>query len=104
MIFWDDAIIHQPAATLLLSESNLHEIIKTGFKMNIVKFPCHSQAVERHIKLVTEASATVCGQETRDGFIRTQIQSWKEIPKFESKQQFFKTSSEKSKILLYCLL
>ena len=41
------------------------------------------------IKLVTEALATVCGQETRDGLIRTQIQSRKKIPKFESKQQFF---------------
>ena len=58
--------------------------------MNIAKFPCHSQAVERHIKLFTEASATVCDQETRDGFIRTQIPSRKEIPKFESNQQFFK--------------
>ena len=46
MINWDDAIIHEPAATLLLSESNLHEIIKTGFKMNIAKFPCHSQAAQ----------------------------------------------------------
>ena len=90
MINWDDGIIHEPAATLLLSELNLHEIIKTGFKMNIAKFLCHSQAVERHIKLITEASATVCGQETRNGFIRTHIQSRKEIPKFESKQQFFK--------------
>ena len=86
MINWDDVLVHEPAATLLLSESDLHEIIKTGFKMNIAKFPCHSQAVERHIKLVTEASATVCGQETRDDFIRTQIQSRKELPKFDSKQ------------------
>ena len=109
MINWDDAIIHEPAATLLLSESNLHETLKTGFKMNMAKFLCHSQDVERHIKLVSEALATVCGQETRDGFIRTQIQSRKEIPKFESKQQKcelcnLKTTSEKSNILLYCLL
>ena len=90
MINWKHTTIYEPAATLLLSESNLHEIIKTDFKMNIAKFPCHSQAVERHIKLVTEASATVCVQETRDSFIRTQIQSRKGIPKFESKQQFFK--------------
>ena len=75
MINWNDAIIHEPAVTLLLSESNVHEIIKTGFKMNIAKFPCHLQAVERHFKLVTEAAATVCGQEIRDDFIRILIQS-----------------------------
>lgn len=57
--------------------------------MSIFDFSCHSQVVERHIKLVTEFSGTVCDQETKDGFISTQFQSTKELPIFDTKQQFF---------------
>lgn len=35
------------------------------------KFPCHTQAAERTVKLVTETTAAFCGQDARDGFIRT---------------------------------
>lgn len=33
-------------------------------KINVSNFPCQSQTVEKHIKLVTEASDTVYGQES----------------------------------------
>jgi len=36
-------------------------------------FPCHTQAVERAVKLVTDASTAVCGESARDGFIRARI-------------------------------
>jgi len=32
-------------------------------------FPCHTQSVERSVKLVTDASIAVCGESARDGFI-----------------------------------
>ncbi|KAF2903508.1 hypothetical protein ILUMI_02675 [Ignelater luminosus] len=35
--------------------------------------PCHTQAVERCIKLVTEASQAVCGDDVRDGFIGVRL-------------------------------
>lgn len=62
--------------------------------MNISYFRCHLQAVERHIKLLTKASATVCGQEARDGFIRTKIESRDKLPKFDTKQQFFNSVTQ----------
>ena len=34
------------------------------------KYKCHTQAVERAVKLVTEAASSVVGEEARDGFIR----------------------------------
>ena len=37
------------------------------------QFPCHTQAVEKCDKLVTEASAAVCCVNMRGGFMRTQI-------------------------------
>ena len=51
------------------------------------RYPCHTQAVERHIKLVTEALAAVCGKESRDGFIRVRLESQAKMPKFETKIQ-----------------
>ena len=37
--------------------------------IQLPQFPCHTQTVERCIKLVTEASAAGSGQEQRDRFI-----------------------------------
>lgn len=57
-------------------------------KMEILQYPCHSQAVERCVKLVTEASLKVCGPEARDGFIRSRIASRQALPKFNTKSEF----------------
>lgn len=34
-----------------------------------IEIPCHTQAVERHVKLVTEAEQSVCGERVRSGII-----------------------------------
>ena len=52
------------------------------------KIPCHTQAVERLVKLVTEASKAVCGRKSRDGFISARIASRQLMAKFESKRDF----------------
>ena len=54
----------------------------------ILEHPCHNQAVERHIKLVTEASAAVTGFEKRDGLIRQKIRSRRLMKAFNTKKQF----------------
>lgn len=54
----------------------------------MLEHPCHNQAVERHIKLVTEASAIVAGFEKRDGLIRLKIRSQKLMKTFDTKKQF----------------
>ena len=46
------------------------------------------QNVERHIKLVTDASATVSGHERRDVLIRNKIRSHKLMENFVSKKYF----------------
>lgn len=51
------------------------------------QFPCHTQAVERCIKVVTEASYLVIGQDARSGFIRTIIKSRQKVPSFETKAE-----------------
>ena len=43
----------------------------------IVKHPCHNQRVQHHVKLVTEALASVAGHDNRDGMIGQKIRSRK---------------------------
>lgn len=51
-------------------------------------FPVHTQAVERCVELVAEASGKVCGAETRDGFIRMTLLSRSTMPNFAHKSDF----------------
>ena len=60
---------------------------KNSQAIKIDKFPCHTQSVERHVKLVTEAAAAVCRPEARDGFIRSKIKARGIMPKFETKKR-----------------
>ena len=57
-------------------------------EMDIMKLPCHTQAVERCIKFVTESSGNVCGWSKRDGFVRTTVNSRKKMKVFGSKKDF----------------
>lgn len=57
------------------------------------KYPCHTQAVERTVKLVTEASRKVCGFEARDGYIRSSLTSRQIMAKFNTKNEFAGLSS-----------
>ena len=52
------------------------------------KFPCDTQAAERIVKLVTEASKKVCGHNKRDGFIHSTLKSRKAMPEFRYKRQY----------------
>ncbi|GBL96396.1 hypothetical protein AVEN_43714-1 [Araneus ventricosus] len=60
----------------------------TAAERNFDKFPCHAQAVERCVKLVTEASQKVVGSNSRDGFIRTALISRSSMLSFSSKSYF----------------
>ena len=69
---------------------NLKARMKQKTQQNAVThFPYHTQAVERAIKLVTEASMLVIGSAERDRVIRNRIESRKKIAKFETKKDFF---------------
>lgn len=90
LITWQDCKITEPPLTSNLSDETLKEIVESGLTtcQNIQDFPCHTQAVERVIKLVTEASTAVCGENKRDGFIRARLLSRQQMPNFETKKQF----------------
>ena len=58
---------------------------------NFSGYPCHNQAVERGVKLVTEASKCKYGFSERDGFIRSRTNSRASRRYFDCKKQFFES-------------
>ena len=90
MIDWALCPISEPPVIKAMTEAELRDLITTEVTPAVIlpKFPCHTQAVERHAKLVTEAVKTVCGQKSRDGFIRARVSSRQLMPMFESKRDF----------------
>ena len=48
----------------------MNEIASTLLKLN---FPCHNQAVERHVEVVTEVSAQVVGFEKKNCLVRQKL-------------------------------
>ena len=56
--------------------------------VDIQPFPCHNQAVERVIKIVTESSSKVYGHDKLDGYIRVLLNRRKLMPLFDTKSEF----------------
>ena len=85
-----DTPVTEPPVMMRMADTELKDLIKADVTPTVLfpRFPCHTQAVERCVKLVTEATAAVCGQKSRDGLICVKIASRKLMPKFESKCDF----------------
>lgn len=69
-----------------LDEFASQKVTDICLDIDLIKTPCHTQAVERCIKIVTEASINVSDKDQRLGWIVNNIKSRKE--KFCSKQDF----------------
>ena len=80
--------IHEPPVTKQFNYEAINvRCSKDGQPLKL-DHPCYNQAVERHVKLVTKASASAAGHERLDGMIRHRIQSRKLMKFFETKKQF----------------
>lgn len=92
LIIWNDAQRCEPAVTKSIKTEALRSFIGGSVLVepvvNIPKFPCHTQAIERHIKLVIEASVAVCGFDRRDGFIRAKLESRSKMKTYNTKSEF----------------
>ena len=87
MIDWETSKLSEPPLTASLTNEQLTMVKETP--LAVPDYPCHTQAVERGVHLVSEASQSVIGQEARDGFIRQRIQARKELKSHASKKDFF---------------
>jgi len=75
----------EPPLTKHLTVEQVDNFVENPLTLCI---PCHSQGVERCVKLVTEACGAVYGKDARDGYIRAVFKSRHFIPNFRSKQDY----------------
>lgn len=88
LIDWQSCELTEPPLLRNISNAELLKILEDPSKMEIVRYPCNTQAVERGVKLVTEASMAVCGEHNRDGFIRSRVDSRQQMPYFNTKREY----------------
>lgn len=90
--YWTNCEFSSPPLLKDVTDDELKTYIKTEevpkWEILSQKMPVHTQAVERSVKLVSEASAKVCGSAARDGYIRTTLKSRSTMPAFDNKRQF----------------
>ncbi|CAH2100532.1 unnamed protein product [Euphydryas editha] len=60
-----------------ISQEQIQDLIENGGEtvLEFMKMPCHTQAVEWLVKVVTEAALSVCGKTTREEFIKSKLAS-----------------------------
>lgn len=83
--------VTEPPLTMHISDEELKNIIhnnQADALIDFPRFPCHTQAVERCVKLVTEAAAAVCGADARHGFILSRLDSRRIMPSFSTKCEY----------------
>ena len=90
MIDWQKCVVTEPPVTKSISDEDLELLVRNEETavVEFPRFPCHTQAVERCVKGVTEASIAVMGQEARDGVIRARINARAIMPTFDTKKQY----------------
>ncbi|GBN57102.1 hypothetical protein AVEN_181291-1 [Araneus ventricosus] len=90
IINWKSCVVYPPPMLRDLSEDVIKSLINSDTTpiREIQKFPCHTQAVERCIKLVTKALNKVCGHDARDGSIRATLKSRSVMPNFSKTSDF----------------
>jgi len=93
MIHYQANKITEPPLIADISEDEIEMLVASGSIpiIEFPKYPCHTQAVEKWVKLATEASAGVCGPKARDGFIRVRLESTRIMPYFNTKADYRKT-------------
>ena len=88
LIPWDKNV-YEPIYTCSYSKAELKQFLETPF--DPPKFSAHTQATERAVKDVTEASEAVYGEEARDAFIRSRNEHRASISKVSTKKDLMKT-------------
>ncbi|GBO13964.1 hypothetical protein AVEN_48161-1 [Araneus ventricosus] len=93
LIDWQACNVTPPTVLRHISSHELLKMIEDDVSMDgrdFNKFPSHSKAVERIVKIITEASRKRVGPHNRDGFIRATLESRKQMSQFESKKRLQK--------------
>ena len=90
LIVWNDTTLTESILTSHFSVDDIIKLKETKFKCPL--FPAHTQAVERLVREVTHACASVAGHRCRNDFIRARIASRKVMSKTNIKSDLMITS------------
>ncbi|GBM38235.1 hypothetical protein AVEN_199189-1 [Araneus ventricosus] len=91
MIHWNTITLSPPPLLRRFSNQEIWFKVQSGVtaaEWNFAKSPCHTQAAERCVKLVTEASQKAVGSNSRDAFVRTTLLSRSSMSSFSNKFYF----------------
>jgi len=90
LINWQNEQVSEPPLLKNIPSEDIQKKIRDKTMPGLTNsgIPWHSQVVERMIKLMTEASSKVCGENEREGFITVTLESRKNLAKFDTKNQF----------------
>ncbi|GBL93833.1 hypothetical protein AVEN_153603-1 [Araneus ventricosus] len=89
IINWNSCVMYPPPMLRDLSEDDIKSLINSETTpIREIQVSLSHQAVERCIKLVTEASNKVCGHEVKDSYIRATMMSRSIMPNFSKKSDF----------------
>ena len=88
MINWQENEITEPPLCKKLTNTEIENNIRNKTLICFPALPSHTQAVERTVKLVTDASQKVIGRENRDGLINALLISRSKLPKFNTKKDY----------------
>lgn len=90
LINWQQTDVSDPPILAHITDEEIEMFVAGGSvpAIDFPKYPCHTQAVERCVKLVTEAASSVCGVRARDGFIRVRLESREIMPYFNTKSDY----------------
>ena len=84
MVDFDKIDVTEPPATKIINNEAMQNFKTSKLALD---HPRYNQVVERHVKLVTDASMDVAGFERRDGIIGPKIKSRNTMPLFNTKKQ-----------------
>ena len=89
LITWKPGVVVEPVFTCSMSKEVIQDFRHIPYQ--VPKFSCNTQATERCVKLVTEAAAAVVGPDSREGYIRAQLQHREAMPVFLTKKDILCT-------------
>ncbi|GBL91019.1 hypothetical protein AVEN_226520-1 [Araneus ventricosus] len=91
LINWSNCVVTETLLAMRIKDKDRKKIRKEEEfpALTLEEFPCHTQSVERCVKLISEAAMKVCGETTRDGYIRAKLQARKELPTSDNKEQYY---------------
>ena len=88
MINWQENEITEPPLCKKLTNTEIENNIRNKTLICFPALPSHTQAVERTVKLVTDASQKVIGRENRDEHLNALLTSRSKLPKFKTKKDY----------------